>query len=274
MPRAERSPAATSLGRGLRALELLAGDRSGLGVLEVARRLGVDKSQASRTLRTLAEHGLIERDPATLSYHLGARLFAYAARVSHARLLRCAPPLLERLVTRLGERSHLSVLDGTHVLTLLSHSPPQAVQAVGWEGRTVPAHNTASGRALLLDHDAEALRALFAGLELPGDAPRAPGDLDVLAGRIADARRRGRVRVEEELEAGLVAVAAPVRRFDGRIVAALNVSGPQFRFASRLDAAEVEVQLTADELSGLLAGTAEPGAAGPAPAPRARTGDG
>ena len=56
----------TSLRRGLRTLEVLAGadgdgDR-GLGVVDVARRLGVDKSQASRTLRALAEHGLAERD--------------------------------------------------------------------------------------------------------------------------------------------------------------------------------------------------------------------
>ena len=165
----------SSLRRGLLALAALADvdahEDAGLGVVDVARRLGVDKSQASRTLRALAEHGLAERDPATRAYRLGPRVFAYAALVAERRLLRTAPAVLERLVQALGERAHLSVLDGTEVLTLVSQSPPHAVQAAGWAGRTVPAYCTAAGRALLIDHDAAALSALLGGVEL---APRGP----------------------------------------------------------------------------------------------------
>jgi branched-chain amino acid transport system ATP-binding protein len=54
---------------------------------------------------------------------------------------------------------------------------------------------------------------------------------------------------DEELEPGLSAVAAPVRRFDGRIVAALNVSGPSFRLRARLAEAGEEVVRAARELS-------------------------
>ena len=79
---------ASSLRRGLRALDVLAHaggpDDPGLGVVDVARRLGVDKSQASRTLRTLAEHGLVERDPVTRAYRVGPRVFGYAALVARA----------------------------------------------------------------------------------------------------------------------------------------------------------------------------------------------
>ena len=165
----------SSLRRGLLALELLAQfegeDDAGLGVVEAARRLGVDKSQASRTLRALADHGLAERDAGSRGYRLGPRVFAYAALVSERRLLRTAPPVLERLVAALGERAHLSVLDGAAVLTLLSHSPPHAVQAAGWAGRSVPSYCSAAGRALLFDHEPEALGALLGDIEL---APRGP----------------------------------------------------------------------------------------------------
>src|SRR5215208_257710 len=242
----------SSLRRGLLALEALAqsgADGDGLGVVEVARRLGVDKSQASRTLSALAEHGLAERDGASRAYRLGPRLFAYAALVSERRLLREAPPLLERLVNALGERAHLSVLDGSAVLTLLSHSPPHAIQAAGWAGRTVPAYCTAAGRALLLDHDAAALKALFARTPLEPLAPRTITDVDVLARRVAEAAARGWATVDEELEPGLAAVAAPVRRFDGQIIAALNVSGPSFRFSARLEQAAAEVARAAVRLS-------------------------
>jgi IclR family transcriptional regulator, KDG regulon repressor len=242
----------TSLRRGLLALEVLARaegtDEAGLGVLDVARRLGVDKSQASRTLRALADAGLAERDPASRGYRLGPRLFAYAALVAERRLLRTAPPVLDRLVGALGERAHLSVLDGTQVLTLLSHSPPHAVQAAGWAGRTVPAYCTAAGRALLADHDPAALRALLAGVELVPRGPNTVATFAELTARVQQAAERGFAVADEELEAGLSAVAAPVRRFDGQIVAALNVSGPSFRFRPRLEEAGREVAHAAEEL--------------------------
>jgi IclR family KDG regulon transcriptional repressor len=251
----------TSLRRGLLALEVLAADDAqdaGLGVVDVARRLGVDKSQASRTLRALAEHGLAERDGTSRAYRLGPRLFAYAAVVSERRLLRIAPPVLQELVDTIGERAHLSVLDGPTVVTLASWSPPHAVQAAGWAGRTVPAYCSAAGRALLGDHDLVALRARFKRVALAPHGPNTVTSLEELAARVEEARRLGYAVAEEELEPGLVAVAAPVRRFDASIVAALNVSGPSFRFAPRLDDAGVEVARAAERLSLMLNGERRP----------------
>jgi IclR family transcriptional regulator, KDG regulon repressor len=246
----------SSLRRGLLALDVLAHvedpDDAGLGVVDVARRLGIDKSQASRTLRALADHGLAERDPASRAYRLGPRVFAYAALVSERRLLRTAPPVLERLVAVLGERAHLSVLDGATVLTLLSHSPPHAVQAAGWAGRRVPAYCTAAGRALLSDHDTAALRALFEGIKLVPHGPNAVTGFEELSARVRESAERGYAVADEELEPGLAAVAAPVRRFDRRIVAAVNMSGPSFRFRARLPEAGSEVRRAAHELSASL----------------------
>jgi len=65
--------------------------------------------------------------------------------------------------------------------------------------------------------------------------------------------------VDEEFEPGLVAVGAPVRDFRGRIVAAVNVSAPSFRFAGRLEDAGEQVRAVAVELSRVL------GWPGPAP---------
>ena len=159
-----------SLRRGLRALDVLAHaegqDDAGLGVLDVARRLGVDKSQASRTLRVLAEHGLVERDAASRAYRLGARIFAYAALVSERRLLSMAPPVLDRLVNALGERAHLSVLDGAAVVTLLSMARRTRCRRRAGRAAPCPAYCTAAGRALLFDHSPAALRALLDGVEL------------------------------------------------------------------------------------------------------------
>jgi IclR family transcriptional regulator, KDG regulon repressor len=233
-------------------------ENGGLGVVRIAELIGREKSQVSRALKTLAESGFVDRDPSTLHYRLGWRFFALAARAGEQRLLSVAPPLLERLMKSLGETVHLSVLQGTEVLTILSKSPPHAVKAVGWSGRTVPVYCTSSGRALLFDHDNHALSELFAGVEFRKLGPDTVGDVGELYERVVEARARAYALVDEEFEFGLVGAAAPVRDFRGLIVAALNVSAPKFRLGERLEAAGKEVKRAADELSTLLGWSSDP----------------
>lgn len=236
------NPGTAALERGLRALDALAEhDRSGdgLGVVRLAALLGADKTQISRTLATLEAHGLVERDVATLAYRLGYRLFALAARVSERRLLAAAPPVLRALVAALGESAHLSVRQGTQVLTLLSESPAASIHAPGRVGSLAPLATTSAGRVLVAD----LAEAELDGLGLGG-----------ARAAIARARVDGVAIVREEFEPGLVAAAAPVRDGGGRVVAALNVSAPAFRFADRLDEAAGAVERAAGTLSATLAG--------------------
>src|SRR5438876_83188 len=106
------NPGTAALERGLEVLCALAEEpaaRDGLGVVALAGLVGGDKSQLSRTLRTLEEHGFVERDRETLAYRLSWRLFAVAARVGESQLVAAAPPVLRELVRELGESVHLSV---------------------------------------------------------------------------------------------------------------------------------------------------------------------
>ncbi len=232
-------------------------ERGGLGVVQVAQLTGQDKSQVSRLLKTLSESGLVERDPHTRGYRLGWRFFALAARAGDRRLLEAATPVLSRLVTQLGERVNLSVRRGREVLTVLSESPPHALQAAGWVGRTVPAYCTSSGRALLFDHRLMDLADLFAGTRFDRLGPNTPADVDELYQRIAADRTRGFALVEEEFEPGLVGVAAPVRDSRHQVIATVNVSAPLFRLggARRLRSVGKVLKDITDEMSLLLGET-------------------
>lgn len=246
----------TSLSRAIAVLDALAAHDAtaadGVGVVAIARRLGREKSQVSRTLRTLAESGLVIRDPETLRYRLGWRLFTLAANAADQHLVRLAPHVLRQLVARVGERAHVSVLEGDEVLTLVSESPARAIQATGWVGRSTPVHCTSSGRALLFDHLDTEVRALLDGVDLGAVGPKAPPDVEELLARLRGCRQRGYVTVSEEFEPGLVAAAAPVRDFRGHTVAALNISAPKFRLGRNLPAAGREVKAAADHLSRAL----------------------
>ncbi|WP_051342174.1 IclR family transcriptional regulator [Pseudonocardia spinosispora] len=230
--------------------EVTGGD--GLGVVQIARLLHREKSQVSRSLKALAEVGLVARDPETLRYRLGWRVFTLAAGAADQHLRALAPQVLRRLVSRLGERAHLSVLDGAGALTVLSHSPARSIQSVGWIGRCTPMHCTSAGRALLFEHTGAEIQALLDDAP-PGEyGPNATTDLTEQLARLSAARELGYAATQEEFEADLVGVAAPVRDFRGHIVAALNISGPAFRLGRAMARAGNEVRTAADQLSRAL----------------------
>lgn len=241
----------TSLRRGLQILFALGSDpaEGRLGVTQIAALTGHEKSQVSRTLAILAEHGLVERTPANRTYRLGWACFTLAARAGEPRLIDEARRALAQLVNEVGEAAHLSAQRGTEVFTLLTQAPSHAIVARSWVGRAVPAYCTSSGRALLFDYDRTALVALLGNERFAPSGPNAPADVDELERRIRRARQLGYAVTDEEHEAGLVGVAAPIRDFSGRVVAAINVSAPKFRLGRRLRATGELVGAAAAKLS-------------------------
>ena len=237
------NPGTAALARGLGVLELLAADDDGggMGVGRLAELLGDDKSQLSRTLATLAEHGYVERDPGTLAYRVGWQVFALAARAGDRRLLEAAPPVLRALVRELEESAHLSVRQGVSVLTLLAEPSPHALHAPGRVGGLTPVATTSAGRVLVSDLEPAELLALGLG-------PLRPV--------IEEVASCGYAIVREEFEPGLVAAAAPIRGASGSIVAAINVSGPRFRFGDRLEEAAERLVEAARVLSAAVGGAA------------------
>lgn len=248
----------TSIRRSLEVLLSLGSEAAiesgGLGVTRIADLLGREKSQVSRTLKTLATFGLVDRDPDSLAYRLGWRIYALASLAGDRRLLDLARPILRQLVDAFEERAFLSILQGSATLTLLSESAPTSLQASGWVGRETPAYCTSVGQVLLFDEDDAGLRRVFGGVTFRQLGPGTPRSLEDLAGRIAAGRVRGYALADEEMEPGLVAAAAPVRDPSGRIVAALNVSGPKFRLGDRLEEAGAALVVAAADLSAALAG--------------------
>src|ERR1700744_6742196 len=99
-----------SVARAMQLLDVLAASDSGLGVNELARRIGVNASTASRLLATLQDSGLVTREPGGGPYRLGLRLLTLADRVLAQQDVRTlARPLLMRLAAETGETATLSL---------------------------------------------------------------------------------------------------------------------------------------------------------------------
>ncbi len=243
--------------------------------MRIAELAGRDKGQVSRTLATLADAGLVARDSQSLTYRLGYQLYALAARTLESRLVREAAPFLRRVVTATHETVHLCVLRGENVLTLASELSEYAFRGIGWEGVSVAAWRTSSGRVLISDWHEDDLRRWYDlhGHDRPVTGPVSPvrqaeafaaptvegtpmiTDFASLLHEVARIRQRGFATVDEEFELGVVGASAPVYDFRGNIVAAINLSAPKVRLGPHLDEVGGLLARVAGELSTHLGGT-------------------
>ena len=209
--RRNRDEAGGPVHRALDVLDLLGtpGGPSSLGVVEIARQLGRDKSQVSRLLKVLADAGYVDREPGSLRYRIGTRLFAIGATAVDRRLRDEADAAVAREAALLGERIDVGIRSGGSVMTISTAAPDSELRASGWVGRTAPLSCTATGRALLFDLDTAAIARVIVPEGLGPAGPAAPRSLDELVSRVVDERRRGWSTARNETDRGLLAVGAP-----------------------------------------------------------------
>lgn len=219
-------------GRVVTVLDLLGDSRDGLSVGEIARRVDVHPSTASRLLGTMAAGGLIERDPTTHRFRIGARVVGLAAAaVDRLPVVSQARPQLEHLSAVTSETANLAIRDGFHVVYVDQVTPAQTVVMASWVGRRSPVHASSSGKVLVAFGE-PALQDRVARGALDAITQRTIVSPARLRQLWAQTRRQGYAASSGELEDGLVTIAAPVM-VDGHAVAAISVSGPAFRLPQR-----------------------------------------
>ena len=238
-----------SVDRAVAILEILARDGEA-GVTEVARELGVHKSTASRLLAALDRRELVAQDTARGRYRLGVGMVRLAgAAEPRARPGAGEPAGLPGAGPgggRDGQPGHLvrpgRALPGPG-------GGPAALSPHNWAGQRIPLHATSDGKVLLAYlPEAELAECLTPPLARFTD--RTITDLARFPALLAEVRRQGYATAVEELEAGLTAVAAPVRNAEGVVVASISASGPSFRIpADRIPALAGAVRRAAAEVS-------------------------
>ena len=185
------------------ALLLALGDSHGeAGVTELARRLGLHKSTASRLLATLEKRGLVEQDDETGRYRLGLVVIRLAEKAERTLDLRAiAMPELDRLARATCETTGLGIADGDQFLTVAQADGPNLVAVGDWTGRGVPIHSVAAGKVLLAAMpEREILKLVRRGLDRFTD--RTITQLEPLLEELARIRRRGYATAFGEFDAG------------------------------------------------------------------------
>ncbi len=225
---AQHRPVA-SVARALALLEALRESERDLGVNELARRIGVSPSTASRLLGTLESAGLVQRDGQG-PFRLGLGLVTLADRVLARLDLRAlARPVLVALMERTGETATLSVPGEREAITVDSVPSQSSVVSMARLGRPSVAHATAVGKVMLAFGGGGGPVSLPRERDLRAFTEHTITDRERLAEEVLAVRQRGYGTVFGEREADVNAIAAPVFDRAGALAAILGLQGPANR---------------------------------------------
>jgi IclR family pca regulon transcriptional regulator len=221
-----------SLARGLLVIESFEGHTEGRSIGEVAQATGLSRAAARRLLLTLETLGYAENSRRV--YRLKTRVLKLGlSYLSSTSLIAAAQPVLERITETLGESASMCMLDGDQIV-YVARSAASRVLSVGLSvGSRLPAFCTSMGRVLLAALPDAELEAFLRDLKPTAFTPKTIVEPRKLRKAILEVRGQGYALVNEELEAGLRALAVPVRTRQGRVVAAVNVGANALRMEKK-----------------------------------------
>ena len=243
--------------RALIILKQIAFSETGMGVREIARGMGISPSVAQKSIQALVAQGFARQNTETQMYELGSM----AIQVGLAGLLRLelrqvARPYLQQLVAVTGESSFLGVRQGNgavYIDKVLSETELRMDVPLGsWR----PFNCTAVGKALLAHLPEMDLAELDREGAFRYPTPNSIRDLQVLAEEMASIRSRGIAIDREEYAEGAMCLAAPIRSYEGDVIATAVVSGPIQRMEPRADDMANQVKSCGDAISKALGYTA------------------
>jgi len=213
-----------SFARGLAVIRAFDATRPEQTLTDVAAATGLTRAGARRILLTLQTLGYVEAEGRL--FRLTPKIldlgFAYLTSMPFWNL---AEPVMEALSAQVHESCSAAVLDRTEIVYVL-RVPTHKIMTINLSiGSRLPAYCTSMGRVLLAALDEDTLDATLASTPLYAHTPRTVTDKEELKKLIAQVRQQGWAIVDQELEGGLISLSAPIRNRQGRVIAAMNISG-------------------------------------------------
>jgi DNA-binding IclR family transcriptional regulator len=218
------------LGKALAVLQAVADHPLGVGLPDLAAKLGLPRQTVHRVLGQLRDAGLLLRDPVRERFSVGPRLIQLS--LSALGPNNPWPPVRETLrdlVDELGETCNIGVLEGleyVYVDRIESKWPLRIHLEVGYRAAV---NCIAGGKVLLAYLEPELRGRLLRSRKLAARTPRSITSVSQLEAELERVRARGYGTSNQENFEGIVAIAVPILDGRERVVAALTMHGPMPR---------------------------------------------
>lgn len=219
--------------RTLDIIEYVVASGRALVAQEIATALGIPVSSLSYLLSTLVDREYLVRDGRR--YSAGPGLARLQAHDKGFTLADRAAPLVRTLRVQLDETTSFFIRDGWEIEAIVTESSEQALRYSVPQGRRLPMHALASGKALLGTLTPDELAHYFKEAERVKFTPSTVIDEPELRRQIEEARQTGFAMTDEEFSLGIIGIARLVT-IDGEPVGSLSVAVPKVRFTDDLHA--------------------------------------
>ncbi len=211
-------------------LEILLEQKSPMSMSEISEKLDFYPSTIHRILDTLKYGGYVEQDPATQKYRLGLKLLELGmAKLQQIDLVREANPYLRELAKKCDETVHLGILENKNVLYLAKEETSQAIRMISYVGKTAPLHCTGLGKVLLAYLPLREKNEMLDIIELTRLTEQTITNKKKLEEELDKIEKEGVALDREENEKDVRCIAAPVRNYQGNVIAAVSISSPSYR---------------------------------------------
>lgn len=215
-----------SIDRALDIIEVLSEENQGLGVTEIAGRIGLHKSTAHRIIATMADRGYLNKTEKG-TYKIGLKLIeAVSCYINSLELQTEARPYVAQITSELGLTSHLGVLDGDQVVYIEKMDVFSNVRMYSQIGVHVHTYSCSLGKCLLSNYSSQQVRKIMANCSFIKFTKKTLGSVDELIADLDKVRSRGWAIDDEEAEVGHRCIGAPIYDYRGDIIAAISASGP------------------------------------------------
>ncbi len=196
----------------------------------MSRRVDLPKSTVARLLATLEESAAVERGPDGLTYRIGPALRGLAASIDGSMgLVELVRPSLSRLAALTNETAGFAVPEGNQVHYLAQVDSDRNVQVRDWTGELIPMHLVPSGIVMLAHRSAEEIDR-YVSRVLESTTAKSLTDPDRLIARLQEVRRVGHAWGRGEFDEAINSVGAAVMDAGGRVLGAVHIHGPAYRF--------------------------------------------
>jgi IclR family transcriptional regulator, pca regulon regulatory protein len=224
-----------SLARGLRVIEAFDGRPQGLSIADIARVTELSRAAVRRLLITLELLGYIEASGR--KYRLRHRVLHLGmSYLSSDSLAIVSQPVVQKITDELGESSSVCVLAGDEVLCVAGAVRRGLMSLDVATGSRLPVHCTAAGRILLAALPEDQLATQLQRIELKALTAKTIVSPEILSRDVRRVRDQGFSIIDEELEAGIRAIAVPIVSKEGRVAGSLGVGA----LASRVSLDELQ----------------------------------
>jgi DNA-binding IclR family transcriptional regulator len=215
-----------SLDRTIDIIELLATSPQGMGVTEIGARLSLHKSTVYRLINALARRGYAEKDSGNGTYKIGYKFIEISSLyINQLELKTEAFPFMRRLAAQTGQVTHLAILDGFEVVYIEKIDVVRSLRLYSQIGKRIPIYCTALGKVLLAGQNESIRKSILESVKYEYFTGNTIVDKNILLKQLDVAEKRGWAADNEEYESGIRCIAAPIKDFTGKVIAAVSVTG-------------------------------------------------